>query len=253
MPHKILRKINKNVLKSKLIFAVMAIFGITVFMSSCKKEIGIEPKEPINQTLKSVQVSNYSLDNLPILENKQNIEKLLLNPEDRDDEKINNYLYELSLVTRELIKDANFNNIIIELANKSENQTANLLELEKIAPEYYRAINSKLSGKGLSLSSLSGDLTHKPVAINSEFPETSEIEKYIPSIFIPNLSIIDINKQPIISPNIEVDCRNNESIEDNIIAWYYTKDGNLKEILLNEETSLKTTNPLFYLIMLHQI
>jgi hypothetical protein len=234
-------------LKSKLIAAVMIILGITAFMSSCTKEMDFVSDGAMNHPLKSVQVSDYSLDNIPILENKQNIEKLLLNPEDRDDEKINNYLYELSLAIRELIKDANFNSIVIELAKKSENQTANLLELEKIAPEYYRAINSKLSGKGLSLSSISGDLTHKPVTINSKFPETSEIEKYVSSIFIPNLSIIDIKKQPIISPNIEVDCRNNESIEDNIIAWYYTKDGDLKEILLSEETSLKTTNPLFLL------
>jgi hypothetical protein len=224
----------------------LSLVGITIFLlSSCNKEMSLEPDDTMNQTLKSVQVSDYSLDNIPILENKQNIEKLLINPEDRDDEKINNYLYELSLATRELIKDANFNNIVIELAKKSENQTANLLELEKVAPEYYRAINNKLSSKGLSLSSLASNLTHQPVNPNPKFPKTAEIEKYVPAIFIPNLDNIDIIKQPIISPNIEVDCRNDESIEDNIIAWYYTKDGDLKEILLSEETSLKTTNPLF--------
>lgn len=245
MPHKILRKMNKNVLKSKLIIAVIGILGLTAFMSSCTKETDFVSDGTMNHTLKSVQVSDYSLDNIPILENKQDIKKLLLNPEDRDDEKINNYLYELSLATRDLIKDANFNRVIVELAKKSENQTANLLELEKVAPQYYRAINNKLSDKGISLSSISSDLTHKPVNPNPKFPETAEIEKYVPAIFIPNLDIVDITKQPIISPNIEVDCSNDESIEDNIIAWYYTKDGDLKEILLSEETSLKTTNPLF--------
>ena len=80
----------------------LSLIGIMIFLlSSCNKEVSLEPDETMNQTLKSVQVSDYSLDNIPILENKQNIEELLINPEDRDDEKINNYLYEISLATRE--------------------------------------------------------------------------------------------------------------------------------------------------------
>ncbi len=97
----------------------------------------------------------------------------------------------------------------------------------------------------MSLKILAEDLTYKPVHPNPEIPETSEIEKYYPAIFIPNLDNVDSGKQPIISPNIEVDCRNNESIEDNIVAWYFTQTGELKEIILSEETAMKTSNPLF--------
>lgn len=187
------------------------------------------------------------MDNIPVIPNNQNIENLLVNPDDQDDEKINNYLYALSIATRDLVKDANFNRKIIEMAQESPNQTANLLELEDEAPEYFNAINTRLASKGLSLRTLADDFTHSPVNPNPEFPETSEIERYYPAIFIPNLDNLDNAKQPIISPNIEVDCREDESIEDNIIAWYYTKNGDLNEILLSEETSLLTTNPLFLL------
>ena len=226
----------------------LSLVGIAIFLLiSCSQEMTNEPDEALNLTIRSVQVSDYSLDNIPIVENNQEIEILLTNPEDKDDEKINNYLYELSLATRELTKDANFNNVIIEMARNSENQTANLLMLEEVSPEYYREINSKLSEKGLSIQSIAGNLTHKPVAPNPKYPETAKIEKYVPAIFVPNLEIADAAKLPIISPNIEVDCRKDESIEDNIVAWYYTEDGDLMEIMLSEETSLITTNPLFLL------
>ncbi len=222
--------------------------GIAIFLLvSCSEEITNERTEALDLTTRSAPVSDYSLDNIPIIENNQDVELLLTNPEDKDDEKINNYLYELSLATRELTMDANFNSVIIGLAKKSENQTANLLQLKKVAPKYYRAINNILSKKGMSIKSIAADLTHKPVAPNPKYPQTAEIEKYIPAIFVPNLENADVDRLPIISPNIEVDCRNDESIEDNIVAWYYTEDGELQEIILSEETSLKTTNPLFFL------
>lgn len=227
---------------------ILSLIGITLFLlNACNKETEFEQNVSDNRTLKYAPVSDYSLDNIPTIANNQVIGSLLLKPDDQDDEKINVYLYELSLATRDLVKDANFNRKIIEMARASANQTANLLELEDEAPEYFAAINSKLSSKGLSLLSLAEDLTHTPVNSNPEFPETSEVERYYPAIFIPNLEKVDSEKQPIISPNIEVDCRNDERIEDNIIAWYFTKNGDLKEILLSEETSLLTSNPLFLL------
>lgn len=232
---------------ARITIQVILLLVIVVFMSNCQQEFAPTQDNPIQQSFKLVPVSNYILDNIPIIENNQNIDKLLLNPDDKDDEKINIYLYELSLAVRELIKDANFNRIIISMAVNSENQTASLLELKNVAPEYFILINSKLSDKGLSISIISNDLTHKPVYFDSKSREEAVIEKYIPAIFIPNLEILDADKQPIISPNIEVDCDNDESLEDNIIAWYYSREGDLTEILLSEETSLKTSNPLFLL------
>ena len=236
-------------LKSKLIIAVMVMFGITAFMS-CEKE-ALVPQ--VNNGTKSLEKRSnvveirYELDKIPLLDFKQDINLLLTNPEDKDDEKINNYLYNLSLATRELITDPQFNQIIIELAKRSENQTANLLKLKDIAPKYFDIINQNLSKKGISLQLIAEDLTHKPVAPNPKYPETAEVEKYVPAIFIPNLDKIDVSLQPIISPNIEVDCRKDENIEDNIVCWYYTKERSLKTIMLSEETSLSTSNPLFLL------
>jgi len=224
----------------------LSLIGIIIFLlGSCQKEISFETVETIKQTLKQGQIINYQLDNIPVVENNQVLENLLKNEDDPEDEKINNILFEISIAARELIKDAKFNKIIIDMAKESPNQTANLLELENKFPYFFGVINNKLAKKGMSLSLLSSKLTYKMVDLKGEIAE--EVEKYYPAIFIPNLSIADVSKQPIISPNIVVDCRNDESIEDNIIAWYYTKEGDFKEIILSEETSLKTTNPLFLL------
>lgn len=57
----------------------------------------------------------------------------------------------------------------------------------------------------------------------------------------------DPTKQPIFSPNIEVDCTNDETIEDNIAVWYYTPTGQIISGMLSEENSLLTTNPIFLL------
>src|SRR5690554_511880 len=177
------------------------------------------------------------------------IKTLMSNPDDADDEKINNYLYEISLATRDLVKDRVFNQTIIGLAQSSETQSANLLELETVAPAYFNAINAKLGLKNLSLESISNDLTHAPLHPNMDFMETAEVEYYVPAIFIPNLDNLNSNLQPIISPNIGVDIRWDKSIEDNIITWFYLTDTSsfVTEILLSEATSLNTTNPLFLL------
>ena len=190
----------------------------------------------------------YELDNnVPLMANTQDVEALLENPDDRDDERINKYLFELGLATRELTHDMGFNRIILHLARESETQTANLLDLAKVAPEYYDAINATLSAKRLTIRSIANDLTHRPVAPNPEFTKTAELEKYVPAIFVPNLERADPALRPILSPNIEVNSDEDESVEDHIVAWHYSRDGTLREIILGEETSLNTTTPLFLL------
>lgn len=169
------------------------------------------------------------------------------NPDDADDTKINNLLYQLSLATRELIKDPNFNREIIDLALASENNSANLLDLETSAPQYYSAINANLATFRLTLKSIEADLTHMPIAPNPTYPQTAIVEQYVPSIYVPNLNNIDDNLQPLISPNIVVDGRFDPSVEDNIITWYYQSSSspNVTEIILSEATSITTRNPLF--------
>lgn len=227
----------------------MATLGIVASTSCKKEELVYSMKDGITSVEKQVKITDiqYELDKVLLPDFKQNINLLLTNPEDKDDEKINNYLYRLSVATRELVKDPQFNQIIIELARKSENQTANLLLLKDVAPKYFDIINQNLSKEELSIELIADDLTHKPIAPNPKYPETAKIEKYVPAIFIPNLDKINSSLQPVISPNLEVDCRKDASIEDNIVCWYYTKEGSLKTIMLSEETSLSISNPLFLL------
>lgn len=197
----------------------------------------------------------YTLDKIPIESVKSNnksaetdIRTLMKNPDDLDDEKINNYLHQLSLATRELVKDRNFNEVIIEMAENSETNTANLLDLETIAPNYFNEINRML-GENISLQEIANDLTHEPIAPNEKYPITAVTEHYVPAIFVPNIDIVNSTLQPIISPNIEVDSREDESIEDNIIAWFYSapNESSVTEIMLSEETVEQTTNPIFLL------
>jgi hypothetical protein len=222
-------------------------------LTSCEKEKDDLIEGQINE--KSI---TYSLDNVPLIYYSDdfakssavtNIHKLMENPDDADDEKINKYLYELSLATRDLIKNPKFNQVIISLAQNSETDAANLLDLETVAPQFFTSINVKLAAKGLTLQSIADELTHAPIAPNPDYPETAIIEHYVPAIFIPYLDRINASLQPIISPNIEIDSRFDESIEDNIIAWFFEKatSTTVSEIILSEGTSLNTSNPIFLL------
>jgi len=217
-------------------------------------------KEELNNSADAISNKEviYKLDNIPNVQNEQNVIDLLRISQDSDDEKINFHLYSLSLALRELTKEKEFNELIIRMAKKSHNQCASLLDLKLESPKYFKIINANLaqlqnlrsfdkSGDQWDIESIAADLTHEPVALHSDYPETAETEFYYPAIFIPNLEIINPDYQPITSPNIEADPTKNEEIEDNVVAWYYNENGELNEILVNEETSLETTNPLFFL------
>jgi len=237
----------KKLIMSGLILATM---GITIV--GCKKE----KVETVNNNNVSTKNIDYTLDQIPLLENKQDILQLMLNPNDKDEEKLNKYLYEIGLATKDLIKNEEFNQTIIGMAKKSDNQTAYLLDLRTEAPIFFKIINENLAKNSLSLERIAEDMTHIPLTGNPEYPATMEVEKYVPAIFIPNLNALDNNKQPLLSPNIETDCSQNSEIEDFIITWYFNKNGNQVEIILGENTSVKTTNPLFIIdhaIKKHQL
>jgi len=224
---------------------------------SCSKETFEESPQSISSTvnLRSGNGITYQLNNIPLIENNQNVIELLKNPNDRDDEKINHYLYILSLAIRDLTFDGQFNQTIIDLARQSEAQTAKLMELRDVAPHYYDMINNNLANLSvdvdlpadLTLELIDEQLTHAPIHPHPDYPQTAELEYYTPGVFIPNLDRINDNLQVLISPNIEVNCTEDESIEDNIVIWYGDEQANFHEIILSEETSLATDNPLFLL------
>jgi len=224
----------------KLILSGLILATISITIIGCNKE----KVETVNENISTRKI-DYTLDQIPLLENKQDINQLMLNPNDKDEEKLNNYLYEIGLATKDLIKNEEFNQTIIGMAKKSDNQTAYLLDLKTEAPIFFNIINENLAKNNLSLERIAEDMTHNPLTGNPEYPVTMEIEKYVPAIFIPNLNALDDNKQPLLSPNVETDCSQDSEIEDFIITWYFDKNGNQHEIILGEQTSLKTTNPLF--------
>jgi len=236
----------------------MAILSM-VSISSCNKEDIDTPNEVnIPPTIMKYELNNIPLEKVAtssMLQEKAgnyiyNYRLLASNPNDLDDEKINNLLFNLTEATSELIKDIQFNQVIINMARNSETSAANLLELETVAPNYFNIINANLTTSyGLDLRSIANKLTHRPIAPNSEYPETGELEHYVPSIFVPNLDNLDPSLQPIISPNITVDANQDESLEDNIVGWYYENatDNQVNEAIIDEASSLLTTNPLFFI------
>lgn len=234
----------------KISFLSAVVMPVFLLASCSKDETAInEVRHPlkVKYHLDNIQLDNYKLGEV---KTNSSISHLLDNPNDSDDEKINYHLYELSLATREMIKDPGFNQTIIRMARSSEVGAANLLDLVFEEPIYYQKIDSVLfSNSGLTLKDMADDLTYTPIAPHPDYPETSEIEHYVPAIFIPNLENIDDLLQPIISPGIEVDCALDEKIEDNIVAWYYADSSSslVTEIMISEQTASQTANPLFVL------
>ncbi len=187
----------------------------------------------------------YTLDQIPMVENRQNTQDLLKLVQDADDEKIMGFCYEMGLATRELIKDPEFNQTMIDLAQKNPISVVYLIDLKQDAPAYFQAINENLAKKNLSLEYIAQNMTHKPVLPHPEHPETAKMEHYEPAIFIPNLENADPAKQPLLSPNLAADGDKAPELDDFIVTWYYTESGGLKEIMLGETTASKTTNPVF--------
>lgn len=75
-----------------------------------------------------------------------------------------------------------------------------------------------------------------------------EIETYIPAIFVINADKADPSKMPIIGTGVMVneDLPGMEEFEDNIIVWYFDEStGEFVEGLMDEETVLATTHPVF--------
>ena len=245
-------------LLSKKAILVLAVLSLSGLYSCNKEELIGDPNESNDP-----QNINYKLNNIPIekvasssmLKDKAgnyiyNYPLLSSNPDDFDDEKINNLLFKLTEATSDLIKDIGFNRMIINMARNSETSSANLLDLQTLAPHYFHAIDNKLNSLyGLSLQQIADDLTHRPIAPNPDYPETGTLERYVPAIFIPNLDQVDEALQPIISPNLVVDGSIDESLEDNVIGWYFEneQDQFIKETLIDEASSMLTTNPLFFI------
>src|SRR5210317_1969018 len=108
----------------------IAMFTLSFLALACNKE---DVQETVDENVSRANI-DYTLDKVPLLENEQDINQLIINSNDKDEEKLKKYLYEIGLATKELIKNKEFNQTIIEMAKKSDNQTAYLLDLKTEAP-----------------------------------------------------------------------------------------------------------------------
>lgn len=220
----------------KLTYSALFLAILGVGIVGCKKE---QSSERLNENTKI----EYRLDNIPMIKYLQNYEVAMKSENDADEEKLNRQLFELAEATKDLLKDYAFVELIVRLARESNVETVYFSEIKDKGLTYYNIINQKLALKGLSVESITANMTHQPILPNLEFPETAELEIYEPSIFVPNVLNVNVNLQALISPNIET-----EYIEDDyIVAWFFNENGVLSETILSEATATQTANPIFIL------
>ncbi len=220
----------------KLIYSGLALAILGIGFVACKKELN---SERLNENAKI----EYRLDNIPMIKYSDNQEVTMKSKNDADEEKLNLQLFELAEATKDLIKDYSFVELIVRLARESNVETVYYSEIKAKGLTFYNRINEKLALKGLSIESITANMTHQPILPNPEFPETGELEIYEPSIFVPNVVNANANLQALISPNIETEY--NE--EDYILGWLFDENGVQKETMLNESTATQTSNPIFIL------
>jgi hypothetical protein len=204
------------------------------FLFSCHENESFEKDAVI-----SIEKNEIALDNIPIIENPYDVEFYLSNFDEADDLEIRRSLLKIGKVGRELLKDKSFSKQIIENAKLNANHCMNLLKLSS---------NTKLKSSDLKYCEFmtlvqNANLKH----ISNDSLKSTTIEDYVPAIYMPNVEKADFNKKPIFCSGIEVNSNllELEKYEDYIVAWYFDDNDVLKEILINEETALNTTNPVF--------
>lgn len=213
------------------LIALAVIFSIF----SCSKEELTENQEPENE---SVQ---YVLDNVPSIANPNDVSLYTFNEEDADDEKINLQLMDIAIATRDFLKETPQNQTVLKSAKVSASGSINLFDL--VSNSNLKSSNQSAAYANLVSLLEKTDLTHA----STNPLKSGEIEEYVPAIYVPNAENADLSKQPIVGVGFEVnaDLPGMEEYEDYIVAWYYDEEGNLHEILLDEETAMNTTNPVF--------
>src|SRR5690554_4028295 len=102
-----MRHFNKNR------FISMVILIGCIIIVSCSKDEDIQRSPVLLPQSITYHLNNVPMDKYAVGPSKSatitDIKTLMSNPDDADDEKINNYLYEISLATRDLVKDRVFN------------------------------------------------------------------------------------------------------------------------------------------------
>lgn len=231
--------------KIKQLFGIL--FLLSIIFIGCEKENELfntqNNEENIPFKLEK-KVTNYGID-FKERSTDQNLENLIINLNDKEDEKINTNLYYLMLSLKNLTNYTEFNYSVIELAKQNSFQTANLMTLTKNNKILNDIINNNLENE---ISKANNNLNVKSlqeIEQNLTYNTGKTIEKYTPIIYIPNLKTCNPQKNPLFAISVSVNSDNDETIEENIIAYYYDESNVLHTTLLSEEEAMKTSNPIF--------
>lgn len=220
-----------------LFFIIVVIILTTIGITSCQKE-KIDTLQP--------EVSMSSMKSMgseiPIIANPRPISDYFANNEDADDEKIARQLYEIAIIARPLFKDNKYNEYIINNAKLRDNSCVDLRVFTS-STDLRNLATDKAAFDNFKIRVNNADLTHRSLNLD----ENGKIENYIPAIFVANIENADYTKQPIFSSGTYVNNQLTgvEEYQDYIVVWFADENGEFKEILMSEETAMKTTHPIF--------
>jgi len=217
----------------KTISKILILLIPFIILTSCKSDEILDNDEIQNNLL-----TEKMIDNVEYISNPHETSSYISDPNDADNEKVLSQLHNIGMLSRDLFKDNKYNSIIFKKASGNANQTIG-----------FSGFKASVDTNEKSYSALAEaidniDLTHASTNPNNY----GEIENYVPAIYVPNIETADMNKQPIICPGIEVDSELDgmENYEDYVVAWFFDHSSNQWiEFLLDEETAMKTTNPVF--------
>jgi hypothetical protein len=218
-------------MKTKIKMLIM--LGILFFaLTNCSKK---DFDQQSNNPLKSGHII-YGLD-VNLDANTQTLSSLISNTADTSERRMNYYYYYLAVSLEELVENQSFNEYVIGLAQQSPNNVAYFTTIYNGSLAYKNIIDDVLDGFNITFDEIADHYTYN---------HGSTHEVYMPAIFVPNADTANVEKQPIFSPNIELDCSSDQDLEDCIVVWYFDH-GQKVEAILNEAKSLITSNPIFLL------
>lgn len=225
----------------KLIYSglFLAIVGIGVV--GCKKEQLNRDASGSNKVSNDLILKSVGSE-IPMISNPRDVSDYFKNENDADDTEMSRKLHEIAVIARPLFINGTFNQYIIDNAKLRDNSCVDLNVFTNSASLRSQA-NDQAVFDALKQKVNSTNLTHRP--INTE--TNGELETYLPAIFVANIERADPTKKPIFSAGTYVnnELSGVESYQDYIVAWFSNDNGGFTEILINEETAMSTTHPIF--------
>jgi len=217
----------------KLIYGSLFLALVGIGIVGCKKENSIVPS-----TI-PVTPNTYEIE---IISNPYPATDYLANEEDKDDEKIRRQLYNLAQELLPIFVNNSYNELIMNEAKRHDNNCIKLVSFLE-AVNLTSNTKSKIVANNILKQIPNLDLTHKPVGES----KSTDLDTYIPAIFVVNIDVADMSKAPIISAGTCVNANQHpmDEYEDYIVAWLINGEGDYTELLINEEMAMNTTHPIF--------